>query len=113
MTTKSKNRQPHLHTRYVVRVSSAKMPSKCWGKYVHVGVIAVHGKYTAQLRDTASQSVVWYRSCQFSGLTDRCASARAIRDAERAVRRHEAAYYEELAAGYLESLTTRSTADEL
>ena len=104
---------PRLHTQYIIRTSSAKMPSRCWGRYAHVGVLAVHGKYTAQLRDTASQELVWYRGRLFDGTSDRCARARAEDRAVDVVRSLERCYREQLTAGYLASVATRSTADEL
>ena len=107
-TTSSKsNKTPRLHSRFVVRVSAAKMPSKCWGRYSHVGVIEVYGKYTAQLRETAGQTVRWYRSRLFAGTSDRCAASRAEDEALDVVRSLESRYAAQLTAGYAQHLTER------
>jgi hypothetical protein len=100
-------RQPRLHSRFVVRVSAAKMPSKCWGRYSHVGVIEVYGRYTAQLRETAGQTVRWYRGRLFAGTSDRCAAARAADEALDVVTRLERRYAAQLSAGYAQHLTER------
>lgn len=72
------------NTTYVVRVSCAKMPSSCWGRYVHVAVIeVVDGYKPTQIRDVKGKARVvrvWSR-CH-DGQTKRCASAKAIRAAE-------------------------------
>jgi hypothetical protein len=98
---------PRLHSEFVVRTSSAKMPSKCWGRYAHVGVIEVFGKYTPALRDTAGQKVraTWRRL--FDGSSDRCARAVAERDAECYAEALARRYADGLAAGYVASLVDR------
>jgi len=107
-TTSSKsNKNPRLHSRFVVRTSAAKMPNSCWGRYSHVGVIEVYGKYTAQLRETAGQTVRWYRSRLFAGTSDRCAASRAEDEALDVVRSLESRYAAQLTAGYAQHLTER------
>jgi hypothetical protein len=72
-----------------------------------VGVIEVYGKYTAQLRETAGQTVRWYRSRLFAGTSDRCAAVRAEDRALDVVRSLESRYAAQLAAGYVQSLAER------
>ena len=99
---------PTLHTRFIVRVSAAKMPVSCWGRDTHVGVIRCWGKYTNQLRVTASQDVPWYSARNFDGKTERCASSVEYRKARRQAEIMRVRYAEQLTAGYNEHLTERS-----
>ena len=106
MTT-STNRTPSLHHTFSVRISSAKMPNTCRGRYVHVGVIECWGKYPSALRETKSQTVHGYCGRLNDGTSDRCASAVALRS-RRALRdRLERQYAERLAEGYVEHLAER------
>lgn len=98
---------PHMHHTFSVRISSAKMPSKCWGRYVHVGVIECWGKYTSALRETKSQTVHGYRGRLNDGTSDRCASAVALRSRRQLRDRLERQYAERLAEGYVENLADR------
>ena len=66
---------------YTVLVSAAKMPAKCWGRYVHVAVMA-HLPCRAPSRiDTRPWYVtdlVEYHGRQHMGRTRRSAGSRAI-----------------------------------
>jgi hypothetical protein len=107
-TTSSKsNKTPRLHSRFIVKESSAKMPNSCWGRYTHVGVIHCWGKYTHQLRVTAGQDVPWYSARNFDGKTARSASHREYARAVAAASRLERQYAAQLSAGYTQHLTER------
>jgi hypothetical protein len=101
---------------YVVRVSAAKMPSKCWGRYQHVAVMRVlRGHVPSMIANTNSQRVVtrWERlNCGVSG---RCAArvAERLADAEcdRLNALAEANRHTRQQAAHAESLATRSGED--
>ena len=67
---------------YIVKVSAAKMPNNCWGRYVRVAVLEVDPGVTEvtmiseRARGVRAVVNVWER-CNV-GTTDRCASERAI-----------------------------------
>lgn len=64
-------------TVYSIKISSAKMPAKCWGNYVHVAVMAHEPGHTAhQIRDTSKQKIVQHWGRQHDGGA-RSASAKA------------------------------------
>jgi hypothetical protein len=70
--------------RFVVMVSKAKMPSSCWGRYQKIAVVETNGRDVPRridIRDRAIIRVVriWDR-CN-DGKTDRCAAAKAQREA--------------------------------
>jgi hypothetical protein len=116
MTTTTQNPALEMHTladsyEYTVRVSAACMPSKCWGKYLHVAVMRVaKGHVPSAIRHTRDQRVVSRWERQFAGTSSRCAAARAENAAWDMVRdltakmhagrkaRQDAAYSEALAA---------------
>jgi hypothetical protein len=63
-------------TEYVVRVSAAKMPGSCWGRYVRVAVLEVlPGTKPAMISARASGVVSIVQTWE------RCHSGRGIRDA--------------------------------
>lgn len=72
-------------SRYVVKVSSAKMPNSCWGRYVHVAVLEVDADapriHAIDDRPHYVRRIVraWRNRCV--GKTPRCASERAEREA--------------------------------
>ena len=67
---------------YIVKVSAAKMPLNCWGRYVRVAVIEVDPgvedvtMISKRARGELRVVEVW-EACHV-GTTDRCASERAI-----------------------------------
>lgn len=66
---------------YVVKVSSAKMPNSCWGRYVHVAVLEVDADapriHAIDIRPHYVRRIVRvWRNCNV-GKTPRCASERA------------------------------------
>lgn len=98
---------------YVVRVSRAKMPSKCWGRYSHVGVLrVVRGHSPAAIRESSRAEVVWYRGKLFDGTSDLCARSRTERRARVIARelneQARQARNDRQTQAYLESLTERT-----
>jgi hypothetical protein len=45
-------------SRFVVMVSKAKMPSKCWGRYVRVAVLEVEGDVSPKMISNRARGVV-------------------------------------------------------
>jgi hypothetical protein len=103
------NRTPRHHSVFVVRASAAMMPAKCWGRYQHVGVVEMWDGSTscAQLRNTRSQAIRWYRGKLFSGSSGRCAAALACVIAMGVARTLTRQYAADMAAGYVEHLAER------
>lgn len=70
---------------YVVRVSSAKMPSRCWGRYEHVAVLEVDPGVQAvsmiSERAIGVRSIVIVWRKQHVGSTSRSAASRAYAQA--------------------------------
>ena len=73
--------------RYVIIVSQAKMPSSCdgSGSYYRIGLLETDGTQQPKRIDERSRGCVrivatWERL--FRGKTDRCAFARAMKEAE-------------------------------
>jgi len=71
--------------RYVVLTAAAHMPNSCWGRYGKVAVVETDGKGMPCRIDERLNCVkriveIWDR--QNIGITDRCAFARAKREAE-------------------------------
>jgi hypothetical protein len=99
---------------YSVIISVAKMPSKCWGRYVHVGVVATVADYTPHSLDERPKGVIglpFYAPRCCVGKTECCASKRADSQAHRVA---SAKLKERIAlcnrmrsSGYLESLAER------
>jgi hypothetical protein len=69
---------------YVVRISCAKMPNSCWGKYVHVAVMWTRdGNVPPQIAATKNyRPVKTWGPCNV-GRTHRAADARAVYAADR------------------------------
>ena len=71
---------------YAVKVSAAKMPTSCWGKYIRVGVLEVEDDTTEismiseRARGVLRVVRTWERRHQ--GKTDRCAASVAITEAQ-------------------------------
>lgn len=77
-----------MKTHYIVKESSAKMPSRCWGRYVRVAVIEVAaGLHDVSMISDRARGVVriveTWEKCNV-GRTERCAASRA-RTAARAL----------------------------
>lgn len=71
--------------KFIIKVSSAKMPSSCWGRYVHVAVIETDGRDAVSMiseRAAGVVRIVHYSSNCHVGSTPRSASGRAIAHAE-------------------------------
>lgn len=76
---------------HIVMTSSAKMPSRCWGKYGNVYVVQLTQEYTAQgkrpkfigKRARGILRVVWESGPQNIGRTNRCAFNRTLAEANR------------------------------
>lgn len=78
-------------TEFVVKVSAANMPNSCWGRYANVAVLeVVVGETPVQIRDTRKVRVVWVWRKLNCGTTDKCAKAKALREAEEMVEKLEA-----------------------
>lgn len=77
--------------RHIVMTASAKMPSRCKGRYGKVAVVQLDQHYTAKnlrpkfIGDRAKGilRVVWQSGPQNMGSTERSAFWRAVRNAER------------------------------
>jgi hypothetical protein len=76
---------------YIIKVSAAKMPQSCWGRYARIAVLEVEpGVDAASMISERARGVrrivrTWERLNV--GSTDRCAFARAEREAEALVER--------------------------
>ncbi len=74
-------------THYIVQDATAKMPASCWGKYRRIAVLEVDAdlEHVSMISDRAKGChriiEVWDRL--HVGTTDRCAFARAMREAEK------------------------------
>lgn len=70
---------------YIVKTSSAKMPSSCWGRYAHVAVLEVEdGVESVSMISERAKGVIRIEGVWWSrnvGKTDRCAYACALKDA--------------------------------
>ncbi|MFA6168434.1 MAG: hypothetical protein WC700_17555 [Gemmatimonadaceae bacterium] len=87
-------------TEFTVKISSAAMPSSCWGRYCHVAVIEHDvGDYPATISERARGTVrvvaSWRR--QHVGTTPRCALSRAERAAAKMAARLNAARHADYA----------------
>jgi hypothetical protein len=75
-------------TEFVVKTSSANMPSHCWGDYARVGVLEIDTEQTddPKMISTHARGVVrvvqTWEKCNV-GKTERCAFRRALAAAER------------------------------
>lgn len=74
------------NTHFIVRSSVAKMPTSCWGRYMHVAVIEVQaGVKTVPMISTRAKGVVRIVQCWSKlsvGKTARCAYQRALVEAK-------------------------------
>jgi hypothetical protein len=66
---------------YIVKVSSAKMPNGCRGRYEHVAVLEVDPGVSSAAAITdhcrGVRRIAWYSGRNFAGRTNRCASKKA------------------------------------
>ena len=71
---------------YIVKISAARMPSRCWGRYVHVAVLEVepgiraHDVMISERSRGVRRVVECWRKCSV-GKTSRSASERALSEA--------------------------------
>lgn len=71
---------------HIVKISAARMPSRCWGRYVHVAVIEVepgirpHDVVISERSRGVRRIVDVWRKCNV-GKTARSASERALSEA--------------------------------
>ena len=71
---------------YIVKISAARMPSRCWGRYVHVAVLEVergirpHEVVISERSRGVRRIVEVWRKCSV-GKTARSASERALSEA--------------------------------
>ena len=76
--------------KYVIKVSSAKMPSSCWGKYQHVAVMEMEddAPYPKMISKRAKGCVrvvkLWPK--RFLGISEKCAANVAKYAAEELIR---------------------------
>lgn len=67
---------------YVVKVSSAKMPSRCWGRYKRVAVMEMEdgAPFPKMISDHTTGCIRVVRTWEkcFAGKSDRCAAGRAF-----------------------------------
>lgn len=75
------------NTHFVVHVSSARMPSNCWGKYRHVAVleISTHVESVSMISERAKgcKKIVAYWGNLNVGTTERCAYRKALKKAHK------------------------------
>ena len=74
-----------MNTEFVTKVSVALMPGMCHGDYVHVAVLEVEkGTVPTMISERALGvlAIVWRRERCHVGTTEKCASERAIAEAE-------------------------------
>ena len=74
------------NTHFIVKTSSARMPSNCWGKYNHVAVLEVstHVDTVSMISDRARdcESIIAYWSNLNAGTTERCSYQKALKEAQ-------------------------------
>lgn len=73
-----------METEYYIKVSSARMPSNCWGRYQHIALMEVEKGTIPKMISPNAKGVVkvvrvWRN--RFVGTTDRCAASRAKQEA--------------------------------
>lgn len=73
-------------SRFVVRISSARMPSSCWGRYEHVAVMevdwSVKSVHAIDDRPSYVRRIVRYWGRQYVGKTKRSAASIAYEQAK-------------------------------
>ncbi len=87
MTQTTQPQEAKTKHHYIIKVSSACMPVRCWGDYVRIGLLEVEPGVTEvsmiseRARGVVRVVATWEKLNR--GATNRCASARAYAEAER------------------------------
>jgi len=73
-------------TQFIVMSAKARMPSRCWGRYMRVAVLEVAAGAMPKMISSRARGVVrvvrTWEKCN-SGATEQCAYMKAYREAEK------------------------------
>lgn len=95
--------------KYIVKISAARMPAKCWGRYKNVAVIERASLSlpvrAIDIRHRSVADIRYYSGPHYAGTTDRCAAARATSLAMKIARRLQAEYEDLCAEAFVSAMS--------